>query len=129
MIKVVCALISSEQRLLITQRAAHKANPLLWEFPGGKVEPGETEQEAIRREIREELAIDILPLDRVASVIQQDANKSIELIAWKCDWLTGEIQLKEHIGSRWIKLDETDGQILCEADMKLISQLKPSLLF
>ena len=129
MIKVVCALISKEQRLLMTQRAAHKANPFLWEFPGGKVEPGETEPEAIKREISEELGIGILPIRRVASAIHTDASKSIELIAWKCDWLTGEIQLKEHIGSRWIKLDEINEIMLCQADIKLLNQLKTSLLF
>lgn len=129
MVKVVCALIPKDQRLLVTQRAAHKANPFLWEFPGGKVEPGETEQEAIKREIREELGIGILPLERVASATHEASHKSIELIAWKCDWLAGEIQLKEHIGSRWIKLDETDEIMLCQADKKLINQLKTSLLF
>lgn len=129
MTKVVCALISKEQRLLTTQRAAHKANPFLWEFPGGKVEQGETEQEAIEREILEELGIGILPLERVASATHQDANKSIELIAWKCDWITGEIQLKEHIGSRWIRLEETDEIPLCQADIKLLNQLKSSLIF
>lgn len=127
MVRVVCAIISRGSQFLITQRPASKAEPLLWEFPGGKLEAGETEAEAVVREIDEELGISVRPLQRLGAVVHHTHTASIELIAWQCEWLAGSIVLHEHAGSRWIGVEDLDKYDFSAADVFLLRKIHPSL--
>lgn len=105
------------------KRPAHKSEGLMWEFPGGKVDAGESEAVALAREISEELSIDVLPVESVASVVV-DSPSPIKLIAWSCQWVSGSIQLNEHLALDWItagQLRETD---LSHADKLLIPEIE-----
>jgi 8-oxo-dGTP diphosphatase len=100
---VACAKIEDlEGKVLVTQRSAAMALPLKWEFPGGKVEEGETHEETIEREIREELHIDILITGRLPAFTHQYPSFNITLIPFVCRIETGEIKLTEHHTFRWV---------------------------
>ncbi len=128
MIQVVCAVIEKNGLLLATRRPAHKKEGLKWEFPGGKIESGETEEIALAREINEELSIDVLPSKKLASITLATPYP-IQLVAWKCEWITGEIKLTEHVAYRWISLDELGTIDLSEADRMLLPELSEKLRF
>ncbi len=91
MITVTCALIVVDNKLLITQRGKHTSNAGFWEFPGGKVHAGESYAQCIVREIKEELAIDIVPLQQLPAF-----NSEIKLIPFICNGFEGVITLREH---------------------------------
>lgn len=92
MLQVTCALILRESRLLCAQRSEAMSLPLKWEFPGGKLEPGELARECIVREIEEELNLQIQVLDRAPSIIHHyDRTKELELIPFVCDWIGGAL--------------------------------------
>ena len=95
MTQVAAALIWDKDRFLICQRPAHKARGLLWEFVGGKVEAGETAEQALIRECQEELGIVIQVKDRFMSVIHEYPDISIELILFNAAIISGVPQLLE----------------------------------
>ncbi len=127
MTKVVCAFIWEGQKVLIAQRPPHKSEPLSWEFPGGKIEPEESEQEAIVREIKEELALDVLPEERLGSVVSTHSQNTIELSCWKCRLLGGNIELREHKAFRWVEISELLSYRLSRADVSLVAVLNNML--
>ena len=98
MVEVVAALIWEKDRFLICQRPAHKARGLLWEFVGGKVEPGESREAALIRECREELAVDIAVEDVFMEVVHEYPDISIRLILFHAHIAQGQPQLLEHVG-------------------------------
>ena len=109
MTEVVAALLwDGNGRFLICQRPAHKARGLLWEFVGGKVEPGETPEEALIRECREELDIVVRP----GSVFME-----VEIAA-------GTPRRLEHNDLRWIRVEEIGGYTFCPADEVILERLK-----
>lgn len=126
MISVVCALILNDSKVLIAKRPAHKSEGLKWEFPGGKVEDGESEDAALVREIGEELAIDVLPIESVASVVT-NGPEPIKLTAWACQWINGEIQLHEHLAIEWITSEQLKLTDLSQADRLLIPEIESYL--
>jgi len=95
-ISVTCAIIHFEDKILAVQRSKTMKLPLKWEFAGGKIEAGESEIECIKREIFEELNIEIEVRDRLTPVVHQYSNFTIELIPFIADYLFGELKLKEH---------------------------------
>lgn len=122
-IRVVAGAIVVENRLLIAQRAEDMSSPLLWEVPGGKVEEGESDQEALIRELKEELAIEIdvhgfLGMSRVVV-----GSKEIEMYVYHCAIQKGEPQAMEHKMIMWA--DESDLRCVswAPADIPLIPQL------
>lgn len=120
MLSVVCAVILHEGKVLITQRPAHKSNPLKWEFPGGKVEPGESQQDALVREIKEELSIDIHPVAALGPAV---SLRDISLSAWRCLYAGGSIQLNEHSNCRWVAVASVGKYDLSDADILLLPYL------
>lgn len=105
-IKVTCAIINYKGKILVAQRGKNMSLPLKWEFPGGKVEPNESEIDCITREIREELNIEIEIIDRLESSFFDYPSKSIELIPFVAIYKSGEIILKEH--EQYLLLDKAD---------------------
>ncbi|GAB3531832.1 8-oxo-dGTP diphosphatase MutT [Pontibacter brevis] len=122
MLKVTCAIIEKGNRVLVTQRSAAMREPLLWEFPGGKVEPGETEEECLVREIREELHLEVKPLQRMTPVLHRTPIKAIELIPYICTVEGGEIRLLEHCAFEWTVYDNLRMYEWCLPDLPVVEE-------
>ena len=127
MIQVVCAVIIKENKILIAQRSEKMKLPLKWEFPGGKLETEENEEEAIIREIKEELNIEIRPSKKISSHIHDYGSFKIKLIAYLCTFISGEIHLLEHKDVKFVSLELLTEYDLAEADLPIIEKLKTFL--
>lgn len=124
MIDVVAALIWEGNRFLACQRPAHKARGLLWEFVGGKVEPGETAEQALIRECREELDVTVAPRDVFMTVIHEYPDLTVRLILFNAVIAEGTPKLLEHNDLRWITTTEIDSLDFCPADEEILKKLK-----
>ena len=116
MTEVVAALIWDGDRFLICQRPAHKARGLLWEYVGGKVEPGETKQDALIRECREELGITITVGDVFMDVVHEYPDITVHLTLFHASIAEGTIRLLEHNAVAWITPAEIPDYNFCPAD-------------
>ena len=116
MIEVVAALIWDGDRFLICQRPENKARGLLWEYVGGKVEPGETKQEALIRECREELGVTITVGDVFMDVVHEYPDITVHLTLFHASIAEGKIRLLEHIAIAWITPAEIPDYDFCPAD-------------
>jgi len=123
-IGVVCAIIEIENKILVVQRSESMKLPLKWEFPGGKIEPNESEEEAIKREIREELNIDIIILKRLTPTYYKYPNIAIELIPFLVKYLGGDLELKEHNQHKLLKKEELSSLDWADADLPIIEELQ-----
>ena len=124
MTEVVAALIRDTDRVLICQRPAHKARGMLWEFVGGKVEPGESREEALIRECREELAITISVGDIFTEVTHTYPDLTIHLTVFNAEITAGVPRKLEHNDLRWITADELDRYAFCPADQPIVEKLQ-----
>ena len=122
--EVVAALIEDGERFLICQRPAAKARALLWEFVGGKVEPGETKPQALVRECREELDITLDVGEELAQVVHPYPDLTVRLTLFRTKIAQGTPRMLEHNDIRWITVDELDQYTFCPADVEIISILK-----
>ena len=123
-VEVVAAMIEQEGRFLACQRPAHKARGLQWEFLGGKVEPGETLQEAIVRECREEIGAQIAVCGVLTDVTHEYEDFIIHLTLFKAVVAAGEVQKLEHADIRWVTMDEAESMPFCEADCELLALIR-----
>jgi 8-oxo-dGTP diphosphatase len=114
--EVVCALIVEDGKLLIVRHGPLSKHPGKWEFPGGKTKAGETPEEALIREIREELCLHVRLIQSLEPVQYDYSDNSIRLIPFICRCESGNIHLTEHAEFRWIILPETDQYDLLPAD-------------
>lgn len=118
MITVTCAVIRNEdEEVLVVQRGEQTDHPLKWEFPGGKLNDGETEEECIIREVEEELALEIVICGKLPDVEYDYGHKLIKLIPFICDTLDEVPFLSEHIAYRWISTSELAEVDFSEADV------------
>ena len=124
MTDVVAALIWEGDRFLACQRPANKARALLWEFVGGKVEPGETKEEALIRECREELDITVAPRDVFLTVIHEYPDLTVKLTLFNASIAVGTPRALEHNDIRWITVAEIDELEFCPADEEILKKLK-----
>lgn len=124
MTEVVAALIWNGNRFLACQRPANKARGLLWEFVGGKVEAGESREEALIRECREELAVTISVGDIFMEVVHEYPDLTVHLTLFNAVIAAGEPQKLEHNDIRWITPAEIDGYEFCPADHEILKKLK-----
>ena len=124
MVEVVAALIWDKERFLICQRPANKARALLWEFVGGKAEAGESLQEALIRECREELGITVAVDDVFMDVIHEYPDITVHLTLFNSRIAEGVPTLLEHNDLRWIRVDEIDNFDFCPADIDILKRLK-----
>ena len=124
MTEVVAALIWRGERFLACQRPEHKARGRLWEFVGGKVEPGETREEALIRECREELDITVVPGDIFMEVTHEYPDLTVHLTLFHAALPEGEPRALEHREVRWITREEIDGLSFCPADEVILERLK-----
>ena len=127
MVEVVAALIWDCEKFLICQRPADKARALLWEFVGGKVEPGETKEQALIRECQEELAITLAVGTEFMDVVHEYPDITVHLTLFNSTIAEGIPQRVEHNDIRWITVDEIEHYSFCPADTEILSQLRLNL--
>ena len=123
MTDVVAALIWDNDRFLACQRPANKARALLWEFVGGKVEPGERWEDALIRECREELSVTVEPQNIFMEVIHEYPDLTVHLILFNAIITEGEIQLLEHNDAKWITPSEIPNYSFCPADKEILDRI------
>ena len=123
MTEVVAALIWNNDKFLICQRPAHKARGLLWEFVGGKVEPGETKEQALVRECREELNVRLSVGDVFMEVIHEYPDITVHLTLFNATIAEGEPQKLEHNDIKWITLSEITNYEFCPADEEILGRI------
>lgn len=124
MTEVAAALIWKENRFLICQRSENKACALLWEFVGGKVEPGETPADALIRECREELGITVRPLDVFAQTVYAYPDITVHLTLFHAAIAEGIPQRLEHREIRWILPSEIPEYSFCPADHEILEKIQ-----
>ena len=124
MVEVVAALIWDEDRFLICQRPENKARGLLWEYVGGKVEPGETKEEALIRECREELGVTIMVGDVFMDVVHEYPDITVHLTLFHASIAEGTIRLLEHNAIAWITPDEIPDYDFCPADQDINDRIR-----
>ena len=124
MTDVVAALIWEGDRFLACQRPAHKARGLLWEFVGGKVEPGETKEAALIRECREELDITVAPGEVFMEVIHEYPDLTVRLTLFNAVIAAGSPRALEHNDLRWITAAQIDELDFCPADEEILKRLR-----
>lgn len=122
-IRVVAAEIERDGRFLITQRRPTATLPLLWEFPSGRVEPGERDEEALVREIREEMDIEVR-VGKLSMFIQHEYDEyAIDLCVYRCELVSEDIKPRKVHDWRWVKADEMDQYEFPPADAHTIEKL------
>jgi len=124
MTEVVAALIWNKNRFLACQRPAHKTRGLLWEFVGGKVEPGETREQALIRECQEELSVTVAVQDVFMEVDHVYPDLTVHLTLFNAAIAEGVPQKIEHNDLRWITVEEINGYEFCPADEEILRRLK-----
>lgn len=119
-IQVACAIIEKDGLVLAAQRSADMSLPLKWEFPGGKLDPGESAQECLRRELLEELAVHLLIADTLPPSTHHYQSFSVTLHPFVCSITSGEIELREHAAIAWLPAETLRTLDWAEADLPVI---------
>lgn len=123
MTEVVAALIWDGDKFMICQRPAHKARGLLWEFVGGKVEPGETPQQALIRECQEELNVTVSVGEVFMEVVHTYPDLTVHLTLFHATIAEGSPELLEHNDLQWITPDQIPEFDFCPADEEILARI------
>lgn len=124
MITVVAALIKKDGKILIAKRATGDENTLgKWEFPGGKVELNESEENAIEREIKEEFEMNIKANEFIVNNVCEYPNRTIDLRLYDCEYVSGEFKLHDHFECSWVNIENLLEYDLAPADIPLAKYL------
>jgi 8-oxo-dGTP diphosphatase len=121
---VSAGIIWKNDQVLITKRLVSAPYPGMWEFPGGKVEPGEYPRDAIKRELLEELAIHVTVARVYDVVYYRYPEREVLLIAFECVWSEGELRELEVADHRWVSVDQLSGYEILPADDQLVRLLQ-----
>jgi 8-oxo-dGTP diphosphatase len=128
MIQVTAAIVHDEKgRIMICQRPEGKNCALLWEFPGGKQEEGETLEECLARECREELSVDLRVGELYGSVEHDYGTFSVNVHFFLCEILSGSVINKEHKNIKWVDSSELNNYKFCPADTEIIKRLSKNV--
>lgn len=122
MLQVTCAIIVHENKILICQRSAAMKMPLKWEFPGGKIEDGESKEDCLRREIQEELSIDISISKVLTPVEYQYPDFSLCLHPFVCKLESGTVLPTEHAQAVWVDAKDLENYDWAEADVPIVNE-------
>jgi len=122
-VEVVAALILDKEKYLICQRPANKVRGLLWEFVGGKVEDGETKEQALIRECQEELKITVEPYEIFMEVTHEYPDITVHLTLFNCTISSGQPTLLEHNDMKWITTKEIPNYNFCPADAEILEKI------
>ena len=128
MLEVTAAIIHKDNKILICQRPANKNCGLLWEFPGGKIEPNETGEQCIVRECQEELGVTLQVRKEVIDVVYEYPDRTVHLHFFLCDIIEGTLEKKEHADFQWISWQELSQFEFCPADATMLSLVDMDLL-
>jgi 8-oxo-dGTP diphosphatase len=123
-IRVACAIIKQDGNVLIAKRRQGLSNGGRWEFPGGTLEPGESPEAALMRELDEEFGARAQVLDLVGSNIHAYPNATVELMAYRVKLLTADMVLKEHDEIQWVRPADLPAYDLTEADRPIAALLR-----
>ena len=123
MVEVVAALIWENDKFMICQRPAHKARGLLWEFVGGKVESGETKEQALIRECREELAVTLSVGEIFMDVVHEYPDLTVHLTLFNATIADGVPQKLEHNDIQWITPGQIPAYDFCPADEEILNRI------
>lgn len=123
MTEVVAALIWDKDKFMICQRPTHKARGLLWEFVGGKVEPGETKEQALIRECQKELAVTLSVGDVFMDVVHEYPDLTVHLTLFNAVIIEGVPQKLEHNDIKWISPSEIPNYEFCSADVEILKKI------
>lgn len=125
-VEVVAAIIEQNGKVLATQRGYGDYKDG-WEFPGGKIEPGESKEEAIIREIKEELATEIEVIDFLNKVEHDYPTFHLTMYSFRCRIVKGDVKLLEHEDAKWLSKEELDTVAWLPADIAVVNELKEKL--
>lgn len=123
MTEVVAALVWDGERFMICQRPPHKARGMMWEFVGGKVEPGETHEQALVRECLEELAVTVSVNDVFMEVVHEYPDITVHLTLFNAVIAEGTPQLLEHNDIKWITVQQIPDFVFCPADTEILERI------
>lgn len=126
-IRVVAAVIRKDDKIFATQRGYGELKGG-WEFPGGKIEEGETPQEALKREIEEELDTEILVGELIDTIEYDYPNFHLSMDCFWCEIVEGKLVLKEHEAARWLDRKTMDDVEWLPADVTLVGKIKEAFL-
>ena len=121
-IEVVAAIIKKEDKIFITRRSYGEFKDM-WEFPGGKIEEGETKEEALVREIKEELELDINNLEYLTTVEYDYPNFHLTMHCFICEICGGRLNLNVHSDAKWVSLNELLSQNWIPADIQVVEKI------
>ena len=124
MVEVVAALIRDGNKFMICQRPAHKTRGLLWEFVGGKVEKGETDAEALIRECREEIDVELKVNGLFIDLVHEYPDITVHLSLYNAEIVQGEPKMLEHNDIKWITPAEIPQYDFCPADKEILAKIK-----
>lgn len=122
-IKVVGAVIVKEGKILCAQRNEHTSLPLMWEFPGGKIEENETPEDALKRELMEEMKCEITVGDKVVTTVHEYDFATIELTTFYSEMVNDRIILEEHIDMKWLAPKELGTIEWAPADVEAVEKI------
>ena len=123
-VTVTAAVLERDGRIIIAQRKGSDPLAGKWEFPGGKIEPGETPEQCLQRELNEEFDIDVSIGERLGANVHRYPHISIELIAFRASWIGGTIRMNDHKAYRWVTIDQLGGYDFAPADIPFVDMLR-----
>lgn len=129
--RVTAAIVLKDSRVLLARRAPGQKNAGMWEFPGGKVERGETDERCLEREMYEEFGVTGKTGKHVADnrYVYGALGEAILLCAYVFEWLAGEFELRVHDEIRWVDAEELMQLVLSPADVEIATRVRETLLF
>jgi 8-oxo-dGTP diphosphatase len=120
---VTAAILIRGDKVFIGQRKAGKRSEYFWEFPGGKLEDGETQRECLAREMREEFGVEVAVLGLFGESIYHYEHGSIRLVAYLVDWIGGEMSPVDHQDCQWVLFDDLKSYEFVPADVPFVQKL------
>ena len=125
---VVAGAIVKDKKVFAAQRGDHGETRFKWEFPGGKIEPHETPQDALAREFREELKIEVKVHELITSIVDKYPTQILHIDTYRCELISGEPTLTEHLAMAWSNKDELDKLDFSKADAPTLAKIKKDYL-